>query len=641
MSNPNTPGGGGGPKLPWEEDSSSGQSFGATGVFGTVEVPEEPKELPAAPAPFQASAPVPGAHAFAEPVVHKVSFGGGADESPTQLIDKIRMVSAERQAFAEKPAAAGPGSQTGGQGSSGFTELLRTLGSDASAVAPAARATPAPEMRPAAPVSGFTSLLQTLNAAQTPTAPMPIPTIPARAIQPEAPPVPVEPPRAAPASGGGGFTELLRATDLAGPDQVIPHAPPASSWGAPLGGATTPVEEKKPGAFTQMFQNLGSADASPAVNSSAPIPTESKPGAFTQMFASLGNAETSPAMSSSAPRPAEGEPGSFTQLFGGVGSAESIAPAQAPIETRESSGSGPGSFTRMLSIEPPSVPSAATYREEPPPLPGRMDYAQTPSKPDANAAGPAGQLSGDPFAREVPESLPPMESAPATGSVGITRLLQILDEPAQATAPMTPSPPAAPPAAAGPGLWTQTFEALAKPGAAAAAPPAAPSWAPPAAPAPPPVSQFAPQAAPAASAASGPSEFTRILDASKLREMAMRGGANAAESAAAAPRQAGPGAPGIPGFPVSAPSVQVSGPQVSGFSAQPPSISASPPQMNAPQVPGMYMPQMPPAPAPQPPAVKPPEAPPNKLQAFVPLLLVAIIVLLVVILVVVIFLMKH
>ena len=638
MSNPNAPGGGGGPKLPWEEDSASGQSFGATGVFGTVEVPEEPKELPATPAPFQVPAPAPGAQAFAEPVVHKVVFGGGADESPTQLIDKIRMVSAERQSFAERPAAAAPGSQPGGQGSSGFTELLRTLGSDASAVAPAARATPAPEMRPAAPVSGFTSLLQTLNAAQTPTAPMPIPSIPVKAAQPEAPPVPAEPPRAAPASGSGGFTELLRASDLAGPEPVFPQAPPASPWGAPLGGAAPPAGESKPGAFTQMFGTLGSAEASPPVNSSAPGPTENKPGAFTQMFASLGSAEASPAMSSSAPRPAEGEPGSFTRLFGGLGSAEASAPPPAPIETRDSSSSGPGSFTRMLSIEPPSAPPEAAYREELPAQPGRMDYAQTPGKPDANAPGQAGQ---DPFAREVPESLPPMESAPATGRVGITRLLQILDEPVSAPVPIATPPPVTPPAAAGPGLWTQTFEALAKPGAPAATPPAAPSWTPPPAPAPPPVSQFAPPAPPAPPAASGPSEYTRILDASRMREIAMRGGANAAESAAAAPPKAA--APGMqmPGFPVSPPSVQVSGPQVSGFSAQPPSFSAQPPQVNTPQLPGMYMPQMPPAPAPQPPAAKPPEAPPNKLQAYVPLLLVAIIVLLVVILVVVIFLMKH
>lgn len=640
MSNPNVPGGGGVPKLPWEEDSDSGQSFGATGVFGTVDVPEEPKGLPATPTSFQAPAPVPAAQAFAEPVVHKVVFGGGVDENSTELIDKIRMVSAERQAVVEKPATSG----MGGQGSSGFTELLRTLGSDASAVAPAPRAAPTPEMRPAAPVSGFTSLLQTLNAAQTPTAPMPIPAVPVRAMQPEAPPVPAEPPRAAPASGGGGFTELLRATELAGPESVFPQAPPASSWGAPLGGAATPVVENKPGAFTQMFGSLGGAETSPAVNNPSPTPSENKPGAFTQMFASLGSAEASPAISSSAPRPAEGEPGSFTQLFGGVVSAESRAPAPAPIETRDSSGSGPGSFTRMLSIEPPSARSETGYREEPPPLPGRMDYAQTPGKADANAGGQAGSLSGDPFARELPESLPPMESAPATGSVGITRLLQILDEPAQATAPMTPLPPAAPPAGAGPGLWTQTFEALAKPGAAAAAPPAAPSWTPSAPvppPTPPPVSQFTPPAAVAPPAASGPSEFTRILDASKMREIAMRGGANAAESAAAAPRQGAPTAPGMPGFPVSAPSVQVSGPQVSGFSAQPPSFSAAPPQMSTPQLPGAYMPQMPPAPVPQPPAVKPPEAPPNKLQAYVPLLLVAIIVLLVVILVVVIFLMKH
>ena len=641
MSNPNTPGGGGGPKLPWEEDSNSGAGFGATGVFGRVEVPEEPKQLPATPVPFTPPVAAPAGQAFAEPVVHKVVFGGGADESPTQLIDRIRMVSAERQSFAERPAAAAPGTQSGGQGSSGFTELLRTLGSDASAAAPAARATSGPETRPAAQASGFTSLLQTLNAAQTPTAPMPIPAIPVKAAQPEAPHFPAEAPRAALASGGGGFTELLRATDLAGPEPVFPQAPPASPWGAPLGGATPLGGENKPGAFTQMFQNLGSAEASPPVSSSPPISTESKPGAFTQMFGSLGSSEASPAMSKPVPRPAEGEPGSFTQLFGGLGSAEASAPASAPIETRDSSGSGPGSFTRMLSIEPPSSPPEATYREEAPALPGRMDYAQTPGKPDTNAPGQAGQLSEDPFARVAPESLPPIQSAPATGSVGITRLLQILDEPVSAPVPIATPPPVTPPAAAGPGLWTQTFEALAKPGAPAATPPAAPSWTPPPAPAPPPVSQFAPPAPPAPPAASGPSEYTRILDASRMREIAMRGGANAAESAAAAPPKAA--APGMqmPGFPVSPPSVQVSGPQVSGFSAQPPSFSAQPPQVNTPQLPGMYMPQMPPAPAPQPPAAKPPEAPPNKLQAYVPLLLVAIIVLLVVILVVVIFLMKH
>ena len=648
MDKPTTPGGGDLPGFTWPEDSGSEQGFGATGVFGTLPaeelkpkpavtpiqppagnpvkppagIPVQPAAIPLQPFELAAAArpspptpnpskPIPppspmiqpagGGPVLAEPVVHKVVLGSGTGEHPAELLDRIRMASAERAAVVEKPPA-----QVGPQGSGGFTELLRTLSGDAAAPSAKPAVVLAPPTgsaapgSPAASMSGFTSLLQTLNEAHPaapekkaqPPLPVDLPMIlaspPAPAASPgsvvasQTPPAP-----ASQAPAAGGFTELLRMSDFAGPD-------------------AGPPQTGLPG---------------------------SVPG--------FGESPTAPG----APQTGASTPGAFTQLFGTFSAAEAGMPAPVLPASQGFGGSEAGSFTRMLSLEqqsgpPPFGPPPPAFREEPVPLPGSMDYGRTPGlavpRLDTREQDP---FAPDPFSQALPPA--PVESAPAAGGIGITRLIQMLDEPARVpAAPAVPlaEPPVGSSAKAGPGIWTQTFESLSEKSSSppAAAAPSTPSWS---APPPPPPMEFAPVAPLApppqpspqgAGSGVGPSEFTRIIDASKMREMAMRGGSG---GAAPAPGGSGPSAGAM------APS---------GFappSFSPPAAPAPPPMpaMGGMPQPGGFAPPPPPAvSAPPLPTGKPaPPAGASKLQQFVPLLLVMIIVLLVVILVTVIFLMKH
>jgi hypothetical protein len=631
MDKPTTPSGGDAVNPLWRQDSGSDDSFGATGVFGVVNVPDKPasadpaplKFPPAAPPPVsawqrveaawpppppmvQAPPPPPAAAPAApparvpaspptipltsvsltEPVVHKVVVGGPADDDSTQLLNRIRMVSAERAPLVERAPLAGPGSAAPGvQGSGGFTELLRTLSTDSAAPAATALVPPAAERPAGAPMAGFTSLLQTLNAADLAQGKPAVPAQrePEPAWQPQPDPARSQPEPAAqrqpepngqpalpaqpyvqPAPSPGGFTELLRMSDMG-----VPQAQATGIWAPPAAAATHLPETSKPGSFTQLFGNY------PGTMTPGPPPTDRAP---------------------------------------------------------ESSPGGLESFTKMLRLDQSEAPAKPAYREEPKPLPGRFDYGEAPDKPTSASAAPA----ADPFANPVPETLPP-PPASAAGNVGITRLIQMLEEPSREPVPQyEPPPPRA--SAAAPGAWTQMFESPAK---SAPEPAKAQSWPPPAPTAPPayvppPVAAPAPSFAPPA--ASGPSEFTRILDASRMREMALRGGSPVENPAGeAVPQGAAPAMPkpsftppAMPGRPA-APAM----PQA-GAMAPRPQMPAMPP-MAPPQMPAVKVPQMT---APQLPAAKLPDAP-KGLQAYVPVLLVAIIVLLLVLIVTVIFLMKH
>jgi hypothetical protein len=567
MDKPTTPAGPNASNSAWPEDSSSGQGFGATGIFGTVNEPEAAKDgadSSAEPDPLvkwlseppkPQTAPPPITKDFAEPVVHKVVFGGGGAESSPQLLDRMRQASLERAAT-ERPAAP----EAGNKGSGGFTELLRTLSSEPGAPPAAPQATgqqtPAPAQN-----SGFTSLLRTLGTPE-----------PA-----EAPYKPATPP-SAPAPGG--FTELLRATSGDSPEFSSPRAQ-SPAWAEPA--------------------------------ASVAAPGESKPGAFTQMF------------------------GTFT---GGSSS--------APPEPVEAPRPGAGSFTRMLSLEQQSGPAASAFQEERRPLPGPVDYGQAP-----RAESPA--PNRDPFApAPLPEPTP--QNAPGGSGMGITRLIQMLDEPSKAPAPRYEPAPVSPPPGPEPGVWTQTFASLAQSNEVSAPPAKTPDWAPrPAAPAypiAPPVVEPVLNKPPAPSAA-GPSEFTRILDASRIRELSMKGGA--AATPPAAPQSFTPAAPPTPNFQMPAPPpMQMPGlggmphpggftpPQVPSYPMSYPPQAVGMPQMGGmPQAPGMQMPSAPLPPVPQIPAVKPPDATAGKTQQMLVIMGVVIIVLLVAILVTVIFLMKH
>lgn len=578
MDKPTTPNG---PNAsPWPEQAGSEQGFGATGVFQTVTPPAaEPAgdglealfsgfRAPEAPKP----APPPQPKPPAEPVIHKVVFGAGAESSP-DLLDRMRQSSAERASTAEKAPAAPPAAP----GSGGFTELLRTLGSDSAPPAPSVPPVPAPQ-RPAQP-SGFTSLLKTLDEPAVEPSPA-APSI--KTPTPAAWSIPEGPRQAPSASGSGGFTELLRTTTA---------------------GEAAPVETK---AFA------GAAAPTPA-------PVENKPGAFTQLFGTLGGNEAS-------------APPTKPSDLGGADSSRGSA----------------GSFTRMLSLEPQPPAAAPSFQEERKPLPGSVNYGLSPG-----VSGPPA-VSHDPFAPAPPLEAAPVETTPPSSGFGITRLIQMLDEPTKPTAPRVEPAPAAQPAGNQPGVWTQTFASLSTPSEPAPPVAKAPAWS-----TPPPLSVVVPPVAPPAAAA-GPSEFTRILDASRMRELAMHGGSGAA-SIPQAPMPPAPAPPAMPSFPP-LPAAQIPAappmPGMQGIGAMPPSglyppmpsqppafpINYAPPAAampvmpgSIPQPPGMYAPAPPPMPAvSSPPVAKPPATGMGKL---VPVLLIVLIVLAVAILLVL--LLKH
>jgi len=597
MDKPTTPNGPNAP--PWPEESGSDQGFGATGVFQVVQADKKPEpasgpgtepwfqeyRAPEAAKPIPPPTPKP----LAEPVVHKVVLGAGAESSP-ELLDRMRLASAERTALAEKPSA--PAS--GGQGSGGFTELLRTLESDLTSPAPPTRETPAPA-RPAQE-SGFTSLLRTLNEPELAPAPAESPVKTVQLPPQFARTIPEEPVRAPAPAAPGGFTQLLQTTtggdsEMSTPPSFRPVPGETPAFGGPAG--------------------------------TSPAPAENKPGAFTQLFSSLGGSETS------AP-----------------------VPAATDRAAGDSSRGNAGSFTRMLSLEPQSAAAEPAFQEERKPLPGSVNYGLTPG-----TAAPAA-ASRDPFAPAPVVESKPADSAPPGGSVGITRLIQMLDEPSKPAVPRIEPAPVSAPRGTEPGVWTQTFASLSTPNAPAAQPaPTVPSWSsPPLAPAAPtgrdaqfPGSMNEPVVHPAAAA--GPSEFTRILDASRMRELAMRGGSGAANL---------PQTP-VPQAPAPLPPPPIGGMQGMGAVPHPGVYPPPPPQAptypmsygspggampapggSMPQAPGMYAPAPPPMPAPPPPPPpKPAEPGVGKLQQLVPMLLVVVIVLLVVLIVTVIFLMKH
>ena len=570
----------------WPEESGSEQGFGATGVFRVVQDVKKPEPTPGPGAEsyfkeYRApEAPKPVPPPLAEPVVHKVVLGAGAESSP-ELLDRMRLASAERPPVVEKaPAPPAPG----GQGSGGFTALLRTLENEPPPPAVAPKETPAPP----AQSSGFTSLLATLNAQEAPATPAPDPIKTAPPPAQFARPIPEEPVRPPAAPSPGGFTELLRTTG----GDFETSAPPMQRSG------------------------LGDAPAFGGAAGAIPTAPENKAGAFTQLFSSFGG--------------------------------DADAPAPPPIDRApaDSSRGNAGSFTRMLSLEPQLSAAEPAFREERKPLPGSVDYGNTPGMGSPAAA------NRDPFAPAPVVESKPADSGPPGGGVGITRLIQMLDEPTKpaaprvAAAPPSPSPSREP----GPGAWTQTFAALSTP-SAPAAPPAAstPAWPPPPIP-----SQPVP-AAPAG--ASGPSEFTRILDASRMRELAMKGGSGGANLPQAPPPQAPapPPPPAMPSYQVPPPPPMggmAAMPHPSAYPPPPPPAPAYPmsygppagampaPGGSMPPAPGMYAPAPPPMPtAPPPPAVKPPEPGAGKMQMLVPILLIVIVVLLVVILLI--FLLKR
>jgi hypothetical protein len=535
----------------------------------------------------------------------------------------------------DTPAAATPPSVAPSPGS--FTQMFRTLdaiepqpqtsapessaGSVTQSFQPAALPVAAEriEIPPAAPASGtFTQMFQ------SPVAPL-------------AEPVKVEIPTAAPpppsASSPGAFTQMFRTLDAHAPSAAEPSAGSAtqsfqSPPSPPVVAVTreaVPPASSAPGSFTQMFSTPLSQ---PVAESRPQAPA---PGSFTQMFRSLDTPAEPPR---SGVPPATGTPGTFTQMFGTLGS-----PGAEPqrVDTPPARAEA-GSFTQLfgtLSDTPPTQPAA------PPP-------AFPPSQPSGSDFGRGGASQVFSTQRDMPEPAyqpssnagygtpagPPSPATPAGG--GLTQLLRTLDYSPQSTPPSASSDPLR--LSPQPGTFTSAYGNLEGSSAYPQSPTPSQSFAQPA-----PVENrdatqaFRAPTAPALPASppvsAGPSEFTRILNASSFRESLLRGGEAVPAEAAASPAQSAPGM-GFP--PVAMPPVKMpTAPAMpSGGGGAAPhawTMPAAPHAPAAPQVPQVKAPELP--------KVAAPAA--GKMQQMLPLMLILIIFLLIAVLVAVVILMKH
>lgn len=441
---------------------------------------------------------------------------------------------------------------------------------------------------------GFTQLLRSLQSDQA--------TPP---IARTTPPTPSRPPEQ-----DSGFTSLLRA--LNSPEPAAGQARSATST-TPLVTPFVPEESHRtqpppaPGGFTEMLRVMPVGGTEP----SAPSPEAS----------GIEPLSARPEYSSSG----ENQPGAFTRLFSTLEGSGTNPPPATP-EQNPSRGSSPenaGSFTRMLAVDQQSAPQRTPF-VEPKPAAENLNYGVAPEE-----IGKARDEQGvrDPFSMPQRQDAPPAAAAPA-GGVGITRLIRMLDEPVAPpvkTPEVTPFPPA--PVAPGATREAQFYG-----------------------------SQNAPAVTPVPPVAAGPSEFTRILDASRLRELSMKGGSTPSAPAPAAPPAPAPPPMSMPSYPMP---TYPQPPVMPGYGAVPQPGGYAPmqtPQMGggsvsfgagggAVQMPGGMASMQTPAPPPLPPLPAAPPAPAQpgvgKMQQYVPLLLILIIFLLVGLLVTVIFLLKH
>lgn len=625
----------------------SGQSFGATGLFAAMRESEAPNEssgrfdhppvLEQSPKPEALHKPQATSPAtLAEPVVHRVVLSHANDAPAGDLIDRIRSSAAEREPDQEKATVIGaqggaaassnnaPGTDAGNVG---LTQLLRSMGLESQTMeAPAKPATGAPPSGSGSS-DGFTAMLSSFAT-------------PGETVQ----------------------------ADVQSRSKII-KAPGA---GEPQSSAAAKPESYR---FTQQFETTGEASKmfralpesnvaeTPAAQSSPPVTNapaqiDRQPGEFTRLFNSMGGAAaevSGPQASRSVPSAAPArEPGGFTQLFNSLGSVDSGSSEPQASRTTPSAtpASEPGSFTRMFQSSAPSAASGSEFHEsfKSPGEIGRSNQGQFPGLEPAPIH--------DSLGHEEPEELPFAPTAPSGPRDSVTQLLRRLDSPS-----ITPSAPSAPPPVAsaptgGSGGLTAMFASLDEPSDSggktgapsdrtAQQPPqgvgGAPAWS--GASSVTEMNQRTAPAAPPPPVSSGPSEFTRILDASRIREMGLRGGQGAgAPPAPAVPAQA-PAAPPMP----AAPRMQMpnyappAAPQmgaVPGMAAGAHPGAMPPSGAGMAQVPGAHVPAVAAPTVPQPPALKPPAGGMGKLQQYVPLLLILIIFLLVGLLVTVVFLLK-
>ncbi len=515
-----------------------------------------------------------------------------------------------------RPAAAPAGGNPAATAGS-FTQLMQVLGSPDTGML---KSSPAAPVTPAAPVAAQQAkpVAPPIPPAAAPARPAPAPM--QERFVPTVPPIAAPPPNA---------LQHPRVPQAQAPQAPVPPAPPAHGNFGQVNAATPPA-----GSFTQLMQVLGTG------NSAAPQ----------HLLPSAPNFSAGPSGSgsnSSAPPAQAAGDLSFTQLS--MGRVNSDWSANQPLEPGIGGVAQAGSGLASRPDSWPAPPSA------PPRAP---QFGEMPRSP-----------------RETPGVQAPEPPRPMGG--GLTQLLHTLDQP-DAAPPKPVGLPggfAAPqPAAGGQGIFTQTYGQLTD-----TPPPVSPPAPQPSAP---PVyrpavsfqpgqsggfdssatTTFQPNAASFGGApplASGQSEFTKILNASQLREANLYG-APPATGAGGAPAGSGAGTAGSPApgagigqfqFPPMQP------PPMPPMQMQPPQMPQGQmpagmapqfqhPQFPNPQFPQPQMPPMtgafaqpqaappPPAPAADPPAAKPP-------QNLLPLILIMVIFVLVAVIVALLVTMKH
>ena len=574
---------------------------------------------------------------------------------PSAMPDDHLPADARRTAEIPLPAAAAaPGS---------FTQMFQSLGrageetgvpaepvrpaaapSSFTAIFGAASSGPAstPAAEPAAAAGSTTRVFRTFDGGQTDSLIRPV-----TADGPGTPP-PAPMGEGAPAS----FTQIFSAAGsgpIAGSEPAATHAPEAGSFtqafrtldqvdaglaAKAYGSGPEPAVPSGPGSFTQMFQ---APQPGPVAEAPPAVQPHAAGGSFTDVFRSL-DAGASAHHPAATAQPASG--GSFTEIF------RSLEPEQPTAHTSSAApaADAAGTFTEIFRTLDPAAPAArqdpaASFTQifgtgVPAPLPATPQGAGLPGDSGASQMfstyrPPAEAVRSPelPHAGYAPSGPPPAARPP---SGGLTQLLRTLDSPTQPSS--VPSPRAPEPSPQQPGSFTSVYGKLdASPsGAPAAGPAGTPMYTPPATAGREATQPFrpavpTPPTVPAVSA--GPSEFTRILNASQFREEALRGGGGVAGQApAAVPPSGGAGSPQAMSAPAM-PAMPQWTPPVAPAAA--PAAAFAPPA--APQMPALPQVKLPEVPKP---------AAAGALQQYLPLLLILIIFLLLAILVAVIFLMK-
>ncbi len=593
------------------------------------------------------------------------------------------------QALSEKPeaAAAPPSIQTSpapsqapSPSAASFTRLLRALDADQLSQPIPPVIVPPEQVEPGWPQA---QTRHPMTPAENPRTSVQ-PTAESAKVAPSAatttvfqlPPIrttPASESKVEPAPSAGSFTQLFQTLDSKAPDQPAERADVTQSSPAPVPSSVD--MPKPPGTRTQFFQTI--EPAGPSVSSSAPATaihqsaaTTSTPdaGSFTQLFQAIDQGSstvTSPICPEpqipEIPAPAEPHlPGSFTQLFQAVSSRanepplvaapRSLNPSPSPANTRATPSGG--SFTELFrAIDPgtnpqPPTPVAqrpfSTMAAAPVDSPERqaassftqifraIEGTPTPSaspNPPPQTWGQVPQSQSNPIV--PPPYTPPVSEAPRSEGSNLTQLLRNLDQ--SGSVEPLPQPPSKKPdvftslygeqqAPTNPVERMQSISPATSVGQPLRTEFAAPG-----------------RTAPLEPAVGGASDFTRIIQASSLREQALKQGEQSLEVPKPAPQAAPaaplPSMPQVPGFPGATPA-QFPHPNVlpplnfGHGNAMPPAQPFRAPNLAPPQ----WMP-----PAPQPPM----PAPPAKAQPLLPLILIGVIFALVVVLVAVIFLMKR